>query len=443
MGAATSGATGGRALLTARDLTVRRPGMTRPALRGLELDVGPGRVVAVCGRSGTGKTSLLHALSGLVPWHHGGEVNGRLELGGEALGELDPGQRAHLLGTCLDRPEAQLFLATVGHELAAARRLYGSDAAADSAAAALAIDGLRGRRISELSSGQRQRVALAAALAAGRRPVLLDEPTAHLDGDGAAALGRLLAEHASAGGSVVLAEQAGWRVGEVVNDWLRLDRGTLMGCQPTEPPAFGRPAPPGDEIVLSATDLVIRRGGQVLVQDAALELRAGEVLLLSGANGVGKSTLGRVLAGVRGGAAGRVRRPEPTALMLPSAELQLFARTVLGEVTTGGVSAAEAAKVLSRHRLEHLAARAPWTLSRGERQRLVHAALDLRRPRLMIIDEPGQGLDPVDLAALIHLIHRRAEKGRAYLLISHRLEILSAVHRHMRIADRALEEVSA
>jgi energy-coupling factor transporter ATP-binding protein EcfA2 len=127
--------------------------------------------------------------------------------------------------------------------------------------------------------------------------------------------------------------------------------------------------------------------------------------------------------------------------MLPSAELQLFAGSVAAEVASSGVTHDESARVLRRHRLDHLAARAPWTLSRGERQRLVHAALDLRRPSLMIVDEPGQGLDPGDLADFVGLVHRRAERGRAYLVISHRLELAGAVHRHLRIDNGRLLEV--
>jgi energy-coupling factor transporter ATP-binding protein EcfA2 len=128
--------------------------------------------------------------------------------------------------------------------------------------------------------------------------------------------------------------------------------------------------------------------------------------------------------------------------MLPSAELQLFAGTVAEEVAAAGARHDESARVLRRHRLDHLAARAPWTLSRGERQRLVHAALDLLRPAVMIVDEPGQGLDPEDLKAFVQLVQRRAEKGRGYLIISHRLELAAAAHRHLHISDGALREVT-
>ena len=128
--------------------------------------------------------------------------------------------------------------------------------------------------------------------------------------------------------------------------------------------------------------------------------------------------------------------------MLPSAELQLFGRSVMEEVSSAGAGREESARVLRRHRLEHLAARAPWTLSRGEQQRLVHARLDLARPEVMVVDEPAQGLDPEDLAAFVHLVHRRAQKGRAYLIISHRLELETAAHRRLEIRDKNVIEVT-
>ena len=60
----------------------------------------------------------------------------------------------------------------------------------------------------------------------------------------------------------------------------------------------------------------------------------------------------------------------------------------------------------------------------------------------MVVDEPAQGLDPEDLAAFVNLVHRRAQKGRAYLIISHRMELETAAHRRLEIRDKKVIEVS-
>ncbi|MFV2072337.1 MAG: ATP-binding cassette domain-containing protein [Thermoanaerobaculales bacterium] len=420
---------------------MRLSGDARPVFRDLGLKLDPGEVVGVAGRSGTGKTTLLHTIAGLVPWLRPADVGGEVLLGGEPVDDLDPGQRAHLIATCLDRSDAQLFLPTVGQELEAARRLHGGSPFIERVAERLGVDALVHRRITELSSGQRQRVALAVTLGASPHPVLLDEPCAHLDGDAVKALEELLREAAESGGAVLLSEQAGWRLGVGIDRWLALDGGRLGSQAP--PPRPDPPPPraqPGRPFALVAKSLVLERGGRRLLDGVDLEVRAGEVVLLTGPNGAGKSTLARVLAGLWKAAAGSVTLGGRVGLMLPSAELQLFSGTVAGEVSEADPSRGEAARVLRRHRLDHLAARAPWTLSRGERQRLVHAALDLQRPALMIVDEPGQGLDPEDLLEFVDLIHRRAEKGRAYLVISHRRELATAAHRHLRIENLRLVE---
>jgi energy-coupling factor transporter ATP-binding protein EcfA2 len=438
---------GNAATVRAEGLVVRLPGQALPVLSGVRLELRPGEVVGVCGRSGCGKSTLLHAVAGLVPWARAAEVRGRIVIGDENVTDLDPGQRAHLLATCLDRPDAQLFLGTVRQELAAARRLHGEAPLGTRVAQALGLVPLLDRRITELSSGERQRVALAVALAAAPRPVLLDEPTVHLDEAGAAALVRVLGEVRELGGSVLLAEQAGFRLGEAVSRWLQLEGGSLRPCSRPAPPALVRPVSAPREAVLEANDVRLVRGGRTLLERASLAVSTGEVVLLSGANGSGKSSLARALAGHAAAAsgglavtAGRICRPRNTALILPEAGVQLFANSVAGELALSGADPPTAAGVLRRHRLDHLGGQAPWTLSRGERQRLVHAAIDALQPAVTIIDEPGQGLDPESLAELAELLARRAEGGWGYLIVSQRMELAALAHRHLVIADGALAE---
>jgi energy-coupling factor transport system ATP-binding protein len=424
------------------NLSVRLPGDARPVLDGLDLELEEGRAIGVSGRSGVGKSTLLHAISGLVPWLRPAEVHGDVRLDGDSVMELDPGQRAHIISTCLDRPDSQLFLPTVRQELVAACRLHRHGEPVEALASELGISNLMERRITELSSGQRQRVALCCALAGTSGPVLLDEPTAHLDTDGVSDLCDVVSDRTNRGNSFLVAEQAGWRLGEEVDSWVRMTDGRLEISDRPGVPRFPTPDAAATTTALACRNLSISRGGRKLLDGASFDLRVGEIVLLTGANGAGKSTLAQVVAGLRRPDRGDVVTGRRVALMLPSAELQLFGSSVLEEVSAAGVERAEGAKVLRRHRLEHLAARAPWTLSRGERQRLVHARLDLMRPGLMVVDEPAQGLDPEDLAAFVDLVHRRAQKGRAYLIISHRLELETAAHRRIEIRDEKVVEVS-
>lgn len=429
--------------LAVKGLTVRYPRAALSVLRDVDLHVDPGEVVGLTGRSGAGKTSLLHSVSGLIPWLTPASISGEVFIDGDAVSELDPGQRAHLIATCLDRPESQLFLATVRQEIDASRRLYGGGAFVDRVVSAFGLDPFLDRRVTELSSGERQRVSLTVALAGCPRPCILDEPTTHLDPDAEGVLAQLLDEVGGHGSCVVLTEQAGWRLGGAVNRWCEVTRGGLVerGEAPTAPRIAPPEHAPGDRSVVSCRGLTVSQGARVLIGDIDLDLHEGEIVALSGPNGSGKSTLAKVLAGLHAADGGELSESHRTGLMFPEAELQLFASTVASEVSAAGSKMEERARVLRRHRLDHLAARAPWTLSRGEQQRLVHAALDLLRPEVMIVDEPTQGLDADDLIAFIELIHRRSAKGRAYLVISHRPEVAAAAHRHFEVRDQRLVEL--
>ncbi|MGH3082606.1 MAG: ATP-binding cassette domain-containing protein [Gaiellaceae bacterium] len=169
----------------------------RTVLERFELTVLRGRLVAVVGRSGTGKTTLLHLLAGLLRPTAGevvfdGELlNGRSRtalaaLRREGIGVVtqEPGLVPHLSA----RENVMLGLGL--------RRLSGAGERADEALGAVGLTELRSRRAATLSAGERQRVAIARALAVNAPLLLADEPTARLDEENARAVGDLLARAA-------------------------------------------------------------------------------------------------------------------------------------------------------------------------------------------------------------------------------------------------------
>ncbi|ADI08434.1 putative ABC transporter ATP-binding protein and permease component [Streptomyces bingchenggensis BCW-1] len=179
------------AALSVQGLVVRHPGRAEPSLAETSFEILPGETVAVVGPSGAGKTTLLGALLGFAE-----PAAGRVLVAGRDLASLDPDSWRGQVAWVPQRP--YLFAGTVAENVRLARpdaddaalRAALRDAGALDFVDALphGADTRLGEMGAGLSAGQRQRIALARAFLADRPVLLLDEPTAGLDGETEAAV---------------------------------------------------------------------------------------------------------------------------------------------------------------------------------------------------------------------------------------------------------------
>jgi ABC-type multidrug transport system fused ATPase/permease subunit len=167
-----------------RALRYSYPGQTRRALDGVDLDLSPGRRVAVVGPSGAGKSTLAGVLLRFLPY-----AGGSVTLDGVELAELDGDEIRRAIG--LVAQDAHVFDNTLEQNLRLARRGATAEELDDALAAARLLDWTRGlpaglqtevgERGARMSGGQRQRLAIARALLADFPVLVLDEPGEHLD----------------------------------------------------------------------------------------------------------------------------------------------------------------------------------------------------------------------------------------------------------------------
>ena len=203
----------GQPLLAAETLYVGAPGAQRPAVRGASFALHPGSAVGIAGPSASGKSTLARALTGVWP-----ALSGKVTLAGAEIDQYGEAALARHLGWLPQ--EVVLFEGTVAENIARLDPDPDADAAIEAARHAGAhemILDLPGGYDFEvaaggaaLSGGQRQRIALARAFYGDPAVVVLDEPDAHLDAEGAAALGRAVAALKARGGAaVIVAHRAG------------------------------------------------------------------------------------------------------------------------------------------------------------------------------------------------------------------------------------------
>ncbi|NQD35629.1 ATP-binding cassette domain-containing protein [Permianibacter sp. IMCC34836] len=190
----------------------------------------------------------------------------------------------------------------------------------------------------------------------------------------------------------------------------------------TETVVPGAQAPSPD--ALAVADLVLRRGALRLGPVTFL-LRPGEKLALLGPNGGGKTSLLLALAGLLPAASGWISRPARLALAGDGLE-QLTELTVQESLADAaalhGLPAIAVSEALADWQLAGVAARPVGSLSLGFRQRLGLALATLAKPDVLLLDEPGNGLDPEQQALLNDWLNR--DRNTAVILVSHHIERL-------------------
>ncbi len=171
-------------------------------LSSVSVALRPGEVVALVGRNGAGKSSLIRVLAGIAR-----PTEGRVQMDGQDLFRLSPRERARKLGVCFQNPNDQFFKATVREELEVGFRLRGKGSLTASSAAVCwpGIERILERSPYRLSEGEKKQAAIAAVLAAEPAVLLLDEPTVSQDARGKQALAGRLGELARRGVAVLVA----------------------------------------------------------------------------------------------------------------------------------------------------------------------------------------------------------------------------------------------
>ncbi|MFC8916031.1 ABC transporter ATP-binding protein [Streptomyces sp. NPDC057116] len=223
------------------NVTVTYADAAAPTLDGVDLTVPEGELVLLVGPSGVGKSTLLNAVSGLVPHFTGGTLRGRVTVDGRDTRTHRPRELADVVGTVGQDPLAHFVTDTVEDELA-----YGMESLGlappvmrrrvEETLDLLGLASLRDRPIATLSGGQRQRVAIGSVLTPHPKVLVLDEPTSALDPAAAeevlAVLQRLVHD---LGTTVLMAEHRLERVVQYA------DRVALLGA-PGAPVLLGPPA---------------------------------------------------------------------------------------------------------------------------------------------------------------------------------------------------------
>ena len=344
-----------------------------PQLKNLSLEIKKGECVLVTGASGCGKTTLTRLINGLIPHYYEGELTGELHLNGKNARELEEWEYGQQVGSVFQDARSQFFTSNVLDELAFASENYGLEAERinqriEAVMKQNQIDYLKKRKLAQLSSGEKQKVAMGAVEVHSPEIFVLDEPSANLDNQGNAQLAATVKQLKQAGKTILIADHRIHYLMEVVDRVVYLAKGEVKAQwtidefrQLSKTALHSFDIREKQEVYISELlreenqetaflalqNLTIgyHRLAPSLIKDLNLTLAKGEIVLITGENGLGKTTLARTLCGLNKEQAGSIsingqlqtakKRREKCWFVLQDADYQLFSDSVLNELLLG------------------------------------------------------------------------------------------------------------
>jgi energy-coupling factor transport system ATP-binding protein len=480
-------------MITFRNVSYRYAADGPAILQGLNLRIRDGEFVLVVGASGAGKSTFLRCLNGLVPHFYGGVIGGEISVQGHNPVQAEPRGMSQIVGFVFQDPEAQFVVDTVEAELVFAMENHNLPQATmrkrvEEVLDQLNIAHLRGRRISTLSGGEKQRVAIAAVLTLQPQVLVLDEPTSQLDPQAAEEVLTALEKlNADLGLTIILSEHRLERVVQYADrivyfpgDGLApldgaprevlaqvsltpplIQLGKALGWAPlpltlkdarpfvqsldllsapeprATPPALAAP------VEIAVRNLWYAYNGHPALRGLDLEIHRGEFVALMGRNGSGKTTLLKLLVGLLTPSRGQVQIRNQSTRETTIEELTrfigyepqnpdalLFADTVREELAftrkNHGLVGDAPEGLLGTLGLAGQQERYPRDLSVGERQRVALAAILAAEPSIVLLDEPTRGVDYAQKQALIAYLQEAHRGGRTVVLSTHDVELVAA-----------------
>ena len=439
-----------------------------PTLRKVSGNIPAGRCVVLCGGSGCGKSTLLRCINGLIPQFYEGELTGFCRLDGQDTADLSIGEIGELAASVFLDPRSQFFTVNSSNEVAFGLENHGLPQEkirnrVDEAFRTFHLEHLKNRNVYELSSGERQLISILSAWAMDTDIFLLDEPTANLDFAATQQLKNILLKLKKQGKTLLLSEHRLYYLADIADEYWIMANGEIKHKYTAEKAkallplqlhslclrtldlekitvAERPPQPENMPQALSVSDLRYEYGrkNRAILSDVNFSVCTHEIVGLVGANGCGKTTLGKLIAGLYHSTGGEIslfgKAQKPKQLqkqvlfIMQEAEFQFFTNSVLHELQYGHKITDEFEKktetLLKSMDMWECRDRHPFSLSGGQMQRLTLMMAYLSDKPIIILDEPTAGQDAESLKRCAELI-REMGKEKTVLIITHDLELIA------------------
>jgi len=467
-------------MIEIENLSFRYKYANRPALNRINLKINKGEKILIAGKNGAGKTTLSKIISGIIPNTESGSIEGRYLSGGRDTKEIKYSDFVRKTAVLFQDFESQLIATSVKEELVFYPVNIGTgykqaEEKAAELCARFGTAGLLDRNIYELSGGEKQKAALLSLLTVNPEVLILDEPFTDIEPASRKFMMDFLTGPEYRGTLIIFEQSLDYfeyfdrviilKDGEIIYDGdksivQKREMLSVAGlCAPgaykifREPDAdtiikqyyfnakayeeiTGRKKPEGEKIIEAKNLSYTYDGAKTqTIDNASFEIHKGDFISVLGANGSGKTTLMKILAGIIKSQKGEIiRRDKEKDLSIgyvyQNPDNQIFAETVYDEIAfilrmrklDDAAVKDKANEIMKTMGLDEKRQEDPFTLPKGDREKIACASIIVGEPEIIILDEPTTGLDYPSLNELMSIINGLNKKGHTILMITHDME---------------------
>ena len=453
-------------MIKIRELSFKYKGGANYSLKGINLNVKKGECILLCGRSGCGKSTLLKLMNGIIPEFYYGEIFGSVMVNGMNIFTTPIYKLSKNVGSVFQNPKTQFYTTNTTDEIAFGLENYGIEREVinkriKEVEKELQLENLMNKNIFNLSGGEKQKIAIASIYTLNPEIFILDEPSSSLDIKSMKELSFTIKKLKSLGKTIIIAEHRLWYLKEFVDRAIYLEDGKIIreysmdeienlsedermrtGLRHSDYKAieeFDGFETSNKRILLELKNLIFKRNNRIILSIKDLKFCYGNIIGIVGENGVGKSTLAKIICGLYKENKGKILRDNvnlniksrlnESLLIMQEVNCQLFTDSVKDEIAL--TSNIKDNNILDTYlidmELKNISDRNPHTLSGGQKQRVIILSALLSDKKILFFDEPTSGLDYRNMKIVAKNIKKVKKEDKLILIISHDVEFLESV----------------
>ena len=445
-------------MLEFKDVSFTYKNSNNKVLDRVNFKINKGESILLTGVSGSGKSTLIHLMNGLIPTLYEGQLEGEILFKNKDLKDIESYDISKNIGYVSQDPRGHFFTTNTTSELVFSMENYGiplneMKKKYSELVNLLELEKLVDKNIIYISSGERQKIAIGCSLSLEPEIIILDEPSSNLDFHMTKKLKQLIEKLKTKGYTIIIAEHRMYYIQDLIDRVFVINNGKVIEKTISDLKS-------NNELPLRSLDIfnlelenISCKNKELLMEinnityknilsNITTTVYKGDVIGLIGKNGVGKTTLLRLLSNIMKPNKGKIVGKVVPFLVMQDMDYQFFTESVESEMKFGSADndLEKINSLLMKLGLIEFKDKIPFELSGGQKQRLLIAISALANVNLLMFDEPTSGLDYVNMTKVSGIL-KDLSKNSALIVATHDIEFLyKTCNRVVYLDDKVIKE---